>query len=511
MSDTKRASDDLKILLVDDQPAKLLSYEVILAPLGENLLKAASGPEALELLLKNDVAVVLIDVSMPELDGFQLAAMIREHPRFEKVAIIFVSAIHLAESDILRGYSMGAVDYVAVPIVPELLRAKVSTFLELHRKTRQLEGLNAELEERVAQRAEALEAASRRQQLLAREVDHRARNALAIVQAIVRLSRRDDVQTFADSVHGRIRAMARAHQLLSSSRWEGASLHQVIQEELSPYCDDDRVTVLGPPVLLHPSVAQMFALAVHELATNALKYGSLSSGTGRVELEWRMSGETFEFVWREIGGPEIAAPARRGFGMSLIDASIATQLQGHADLDWRRDGLVCTAKLPRESFVAQGLDAERGPAQDTERGRAVPEAALRGKRVLLVEDEALVALDLAHMLGGMGFEIIGPMHTLSEGLAGPLDRADVAVLDVNLRGENVSPLADRLKARGVPFVLVTGYERESLDRLDDAAAVLQKPVQLASLREALGLALERLPTGLPTEALSRREAAEPAG
>lgn len=133
------------ILMVDDQPAKLLSYEAILDELGENLIKANSGREALEHLLKTDIAVVLMDVSMPELDGFELAEMIRQHPRFQKTAIIFISAVHLTDLDRLKGYQRGAVDYISVPVVPELLRAKVSIFAELHRKTHQLELLNAEL------------------------------------------------------------------------------------------------------------------------------------------------------------------------------------------------------------------------------------------------------------------------------------------------------------------------------------------------------------------------------
>src|SRR5262249_52269759 len=128
------SGDKVNILLVDDQPAKLLSYEVILRDLGENLLKAASAREALEHLLKSDVPVLLVDVCMPELDGFQLAAMVREHPRFQKTAIIFISAIHLSDVDRLRGYEMGAVDYVPVPVVPEVLRAKVRVFAELYRK-----------------------------------------------------------------------------------------------------------------------------------------------------------------------------------------------------------------------------------------------------------------------------------------------------------------------------------------------------------------------------------------
>jgi signal transduction histidine kinase len=151
-------ADPVNILLVDDQPAKLLSYEVILAGLGEHLIKASSAREALALLLKTDVAVVLIDVQMPEFDGFELAAMIREHPRFQKTALIFVSAIHMSDFDRIKGYEVGAVDYVPVPVVPELLRAKVRVFADLHRKTRELERWNAQLERRVAERTADLEA-----------------------------------------------------------------------------------------------------------------------------------------------------------------------------------------------------------------------------------------------------------------------------------------------------------------------------------------------------------------
>src|SRR5579864_3010579 len=149
--------EEVNILMVDDQPGKLLSYEAILADLGENLIKATSAKEALEKLLKTDVAVVLMDVSMPEIDGFELAEMIRQHPRFQKTAIIFVSAVHLTDFDRLKGYQHGAADYLSVPIVPEVLRAKVRVFAELHRKNRQLERLNTELEQRVVERTQELE------------------------------------------------------------------------------------------------------------------------------------------------------------------------------------------------------------------------------------------------------------------------------------------------------------------------------------------------------------------
>src|ERR1700759_4675794 len=146
----------VNILLVDDQQAKLLSHEVVLAEMGENLLKAASAREAFEVLLKNEIALILIDVCMPDLDGFELATMIRQHPRFETTAIIFVSAVMMTKPDQLRGYQLGGVDYVPVPVVPELLRAKVKVFVDLYRKTRQLERFNAELEQRVSERTAAL-------------------------------------------------------------------------------------------------------------------------------------------------------------------------------------------------------------------------------------------------------------------------------------------------------------------------------------------------------------------
>lgn len=132
----------INILLVDDQPAKLLTYEAILNELGENLITADSGMEALEKLLKYDIAVILMDVSMPGMDGFETAQMIHQHPHFENTPIVFVSGIHVTDRDFLKGYEHGAVDYVPVPIPPELLRAKVRVFADLHRKTRQLELLN---------------------------------------------------------------------------------------------------------------------------------------------------------------------------------------------------------------------------------------------------------------------------------------------------------------------------------------------------------------------------------
>jgi signal transduction histidine kinase/ActR/RegA family two-component response regulator len=174
-----KAPERVNILLVDDQQAKLLSHEAILAEIGENLLKASSASQAFECLLKNEIALILIDVCMPDLDGFELATMIREHPRFQTTAIIFVSAIMMTYPDQLRGYQLGGVDYVPVPVVPELLRAKVKVFVDLYRKTRELERFNAVLEQRVAERTSELQRFNEQLELRIKERTHERETALA--------------------------------------------------------------------------------------------------------------------------------------------------------------------------------------------------------------------------------------------------------------------------------------------------------------------------------------------
>lgn len=191
--------DRVNILMVDDQPAKLLSYEAILAELDENLVKATSGKEALEFLLKSDVAVVLMDVSMPEIDGFELASMIRQHPRFHRTAIIFISAVHLTDLDRLKAYERGAVDYISVPVIPELLRAKVSAFAELHRKALQLSALNRELEQRVADRTQELESKAQALEMLNVQLNRKNEQLDAILRTapdIIFSSRGDGTRDF---------------------------------------------------------------------------------------------------------------------------------------------------------------------------------------------------------------------------------------------------------------------------------------------------------------------------
>ncbi len=183
-------SDKVNILLVDDQQAKLLTYEVVLAEIGETLIKASSAHEAFECLLKNDIALILIDVCMPDLNGFELARMIREHPRFQRTGIIFVSAVMTTNLDQLRGYELGAFDYVPVPVVPEVLRAKVKVFVDLHRKTRHLERLNAELEQRVLERSAALR---RLNEQLERRIEERTRQREKALEQLFEAQKMDTI------------------------------------------------------------------------------------------------------------------------------------------------------------------------------------------------------------------------------------------------------------------------------------------------------------------------------
>jgi signal transduction histidine kinase len=210
--------------MVDDQVGKLLSYEAILADLGENLIKAHSGKEALDLLLKNDVAVVLLDVSMPELDGFDLAEMIREHPRFQRTPIIFISAVLLTDVDRLKGYERGAVDYISVPIIPELLRAKVTVFVDLHRKTRQLETLNHELR-RLSSSLIAAQVQERRR--IARDLHDGLGQELSGAKMMV-----DCIRMQNQSTEGKERAAAEASTLIDQAIQQVRSMSHLLHPPL---------------------------------------------------------------------------------------------------------------------------------------------------------------------------------------------------------------------------------------------------------------------------------------
>ncbi|MBL6852055.1 MAG: response regulator [Alphaproteobacteria bacterium] len=604
-------SNPVNVLLVDDQQSKLLSYEVMLRGLDVNIITATSASAALGVLLKNDIAVVLIDVCMPELDGFELAAMIRNHPRYLETALIFVSAINISETDHLRGYDAGAVDYVSVPVIPQILRAKVKVFADLYRKTRQLAELNRDLEERVAERTAALKGSTQellqseqrrslalaaaqmgswecdvankrwnwdegqarifgsdtpakefslaslkplihpddyqplinlvnsmtpdsatrqvevrivrptgeervcfvvaaatfdmegrltqiggvtlditdrklneqRQELLAREVDHRARNALAVVQSIVRLTKAESIATYTKAVEGRVQALAHVHDLLSQARWQGADIGRLIADEMAPYSAGDTACLLlrGPSVLVDANRAQTISLALHELATNAAKYGALSEPTGKVSIAWHIEKGALRIAWHESGGPPVTPPARSGFGSKIINASVASQRGGNATFDWKPEGLRCDLTIPLIS--AEGITSMK-PANG-----AAPAARTEpcNLRILILEDEPLIGMATSDLIEELGHSVVGPFFNIAatrDALAGELD---AAILDVNLGHDEAYPIAEVLADRGIPFIFMTGYGPESLDKRFRKYPVLQKPV----VRETLAEAIER--------------------
>ena len=188
--------------------------------------------------------------------------------------------------------------------------------------------------------------AEERQNLLTREVDHRAKNALALAQSIVRLTRGESVKAYIQAVEGRISALARVHTMLSLSSWQGAEMIKLVGEELAPYSMNDQIAFSGSNIQLQPATAQTLAMALHELVTNSAKYGALSTLSGRLTIKWEVQGDVLEMLWEERDGPAVEEPVSRGFGTRSVIASIESQLGGHAQFDWRSEGLICRLSVP---------------------------------------------------------------------------------------------------------------------------------------------------------------------
>ena len=191
--------------------------------------------------------------------------------------------------------------------------------------------------------------AEEREHLLAREVDHRAKNLLAVVQSVVQLTRADDAEALKDAITGRIQSLARAHSLLASSRWTGVDLAPLAREELAPFVDEDgqRITIDGPHLRLKPAAAQSLALVLHELATNAAKYGALARSGGRLDVRWAVQDGEAVLNWRETGCPGVRSPSQSGFGSKVIRNSVERQLRGSVVYDWGDDGVQVRLAIPQ--------------------------------------------------------------------------------------------------------------------------------------------------------------------
>ncbi len=315
--------------------------------------------------------------------------------------------------------------------------------------------------------------------LLAREVDHRAKNALAVVQAVVSLTRAATKEEFIAAVRGRVSALARAHSLLAHNRWEGADLNQIVADETAPYQRPGQLRFTGPAIRLEPNVVQPISLLIHELATNAVKYGSLSQEHGRVDIEFAIQpDEALKLSWHEYGGPPVSPPQTKGFGSTLISEVTTRQLGGKVEIEWLPVGMRFTAILPAKVYLR-----ETSPSRAlTLQAKILPIAKEKSGRVLVVEDESLIALELCDMLASLGWIVIGPVGSVAEAMR-VLDGTapvDVALLDVNLDGSLVYPLAERLASEGVPFVFCTGYAQLDDDRFV-GRPVVRKPINAAEL------------------------------
>jgi len=389
----------VNILLVDDQPAKLLTYESILSELGENLLTASSATEALDCLLRTEIAVVLVDVCMPDLDGYELASMIRQHPRFQKTSIIFVSAILMTDLDRLRGYESGGVDYVPVPVVPEILRAKVSVFADLYRKTRALERLNAELERRVSERTAALEAstaalkeADRRKDEFLAMLAHELRNPLAPISTAVQLLRLKELsdtqrQRARDVLERQVQHLVflvddlldvsritRGMITLNRERVLIAAVVARAVEAARPMIDERRHTLtldLSDEVLSVEGDKARLIQVVGNILNNAVKF---MEPEGRILLKVSREGTSVSITIRDTG-----------IGMSSEQVPRIFDLftQVHATTDNVKGGLGIGLALVRRLVEMHGGTVaahSAGPGQGTEVVVRLPLWATQGAR-----------------------------------------------------------------------------------------------------------------------------------
>jgi two-component sensor histidine kinase len=366
--------------------------------------------------------------------------------------------------------------------------------------------------QRVDQMARERELAQRRQELLLAELDHRVKNTLANIQALVQYASAasggdggsggtpagasEMLKSFTTSFGQRLRAMAHAHSLLTQSRWEGANLRSLLEEEVRAHEDPQasaRATLTGPELMLRPKAALALSMAIHELVTNAAKYGALSAPDGTVEVIWALNGDglndnggetTFTLDWIERGGPPVSPTERRGFGRIVIEKSLAYEVDGESRLIFAPDGVRCHVRIP----VDHVIDAAKTPVVSS--AAPAPQRNVEPvgpQRVLLVEDSGLVALQLQCMLEEAGFEVVGPAGRVAAALKLAETQAiDAAVLDVDLNGTPSWEVADALMARSIPFVLATGFSAdEALPERFRPVPKLLKPFSSENFTTAL--------------------------
>lgn len=347
--------EPVPLLLVDDLEENLLSLEALLRRDDIRLLKARSGDQALEMLLQHDVALALVDVQMPGLNGFELAELMRGNERTRRIPIIFVTAGSADGQRRFQGYEAGAVDFIQKPIEPGILRSKVDVFFELYRQRQQLAAQRDEL----AAQAEALKEAARYKDILLREINHRIKNLFSLTAGLISLSARPatSVGELVTDLRSRMQALARAHELTlpeldrdDASR-TATTVSTLLRALVAPHEDSEgpRIAITGDDAPVRGRALTSLALLLHELTTNAAKYGALSVATGQLAVDLSSVDRSLHLRWFEQG----AAPPRQGregFGTTLEKAALQG-LDGTLVREWRGDGLAMTIAIPLDKLM----------------------------------------------------------------------------------------------------------------------------------------------------------------
>jgi PAS domain S-box-containing protein len=329
------------------------------------------------------------------------------------------------------------------------------------------------------------------QALLAREVDHRAKNILAIVSSLVTLTRAPTRDAYVESLTGRIAAMSRAHGLLAQQRWQGASLRRVVHDELEAHADPAKFSLVGPEVVLSSRAVQPVGMLLHELSTNAVKYGALSVEDGHVYLTWeRSENGAIWLSWRESGGLLVQAPTEPGFGTTLIQQIIESQLGGTFRAHWNAEGYGIMMSLPETALQSSSADTKSSVPADESVAPAPKANATqddKGGTLLIVEDEPLLAMQLSQSLKDFGWNVLGVAGSIEDAnrILADKSRPDAAILDVDLGGSPVFPLARSLRRSGIPFVFCTGYEDLEYSSEFSSCTAVRKPATVLQIVRAL--------------------------
>jgi two-component sensor histidine kinase/CheY-like chemotaxis protein len=368
----------VNILIVDDEPKNLTVLETVLDSPRYRVIRAESADKALLALLRHDFAVLILDVQMPGITGFELAQMIKERKKTSEVPIIFLTAYYNEDQHVIEGYDSGAVDYLLKPINPAILRSKVSVLAELFLKQRQLEDtnralsaevaerrqvqqklseLNDTLEQRVLDRTEAHKQAEQQIRLLMNEVNHRSKNLLSVVTAIAQQTAAFSPQEFVKKFSSRVQALAVNHDLLVKSQWRSIDASELIGGQLAHFGDlvGKRILFNGPPIRVSSAAAQSIGMVFHELSTNTVKYGALSGEEGRIDIGWEIDSRgaepVFSICWTERNGPPIVGPTHRGFGTTVVTKMVEMSLDGETVLDYSSTGLIWRLACPLKNVL----------------------------------------------------------------------------------------------------------------------------------------------------------------